>query len=42
LDKILQKYPDLEQVVDAWPKLPKHIKAKIKSLVQTYVKKEKT
>jgi hypothetical protein len=40
LDKILQKYPDLRQIVKAWPKLPEHIKAAIKALVQT-LKREK-
>jgi len=32
---LLQKHPDLAQVVEHWPNLPEHIKAAIKALVKT-------
>jgi hypothetical protein len=35
LDKILQKHPDLTQVVERWPDLPDTIKTTIKTLVET-------
>jgi hypothetical protein len=35
LDILVQKHPDLEQIISAWPELPEHIKAAIKALVQT-------
>jgi hypothetical protein len=41
LDKILQKYPELGQVVEVWPKLPDAIKAAIKALISTHTKPEK-
>jgi succinate dehydrogenase flavin-adding protein (antitoxin of CptAB toxin-antitoxin module) len=33
---LTEKDPDLAQVVDAWPKLPEHIKQTIKSLVKSW------
>ena len=41
LDKTLQKYPDLQQIVSAWPNLPEHIKAAVKVLVQTHITEKK-
>jgi hypothetical protein len=35
LAKTLQEYPELEQIITAWPELPGHIKDAIKALVQT-------
>jgi hypothetical protein len=31
---LLQKYPELQEIISAWPKLPENIKAGIKVLVQ--------
>jgi len=36
LAKIVQKYPELKQIIEAWPELSTHIKAAIKALVQTH------
>jgi len=41
LDKILQKYPDLAQLVKAWPELPEQVKNTIKALIQTHFKETK-
>jgi len=37
-DKIVQKYPELRELVKVWPELPGHIKASIKALIQTQKK----
>jgi hypothetical protein len=34
LDKILQKYPDLAQLVETWLNLPEHTKQAIMALVR--------
>jgi len=36
LDNLVQIYPDLVQLVKAWPQLPEQVKNTIKELVQTY------
>jgi len=41
LDKTLQKYPELQQIISAWPKLPEHIKATVKDLIQTHKTEKK-
>ena len=41
LDILLQKYPDLEKIITAWPELPERIKAAVKALIQTHVKEKK-
>jgi len=41
LDKVLQKYPDLEQIITAWPNLPEHTKAAIKALTQNHKREQK-
>jgi hypothetical protein len=46
LDKIVQacselaesEYPELEQIITAWPELPEHIKEAVKALIQTQKK----
>jgi hypothetical protein len=41
LDKTLQKYPDLAQLVKVWPELPEHTKKAIKALIQKYKSENK-
>lgn len=37
LDETLQIYPELRELVKAWPKLPENTKTAIKALVQTHI-----
>jgi len=32
---LLQKWPELKQIIAAWPELPEHIKTAVKALTQT-------
>jgi hypothetical protein len=41
LGNILQKHSEIERIVTAWPKLPEHIKAAIKALIQTHITEKK-
>jgi hypothetical protein len=36
LAEILAQNPDLTQIVNAWPELPKHIKSAIKALAKAH------
>jgi hypothetical protein len=40
LDNLVQIYPDLVQLVKAWPQLPEQVKTAIKTLIQTNQKGE--
>jgi hypothetical protein len=35
LAQIVQKHPDLAEIIAAYPELPEHIKEAIKALIQT-------
>ena len=41
LDILLQKSPELKQILSAWPNLPDHIKQAIKALIQTHITENK-
>jgi S-adenosylhomocysteine hydrolase len=41
LDKTMQIYPELVQLVKAWPGLPEDTKTAIKSLIETHTKNKK-
>ena len=36
LAKIVQKYPELEQIIAAWPQLPEQVKNTTKELIQKH------
>jgi len=36
LDKIVQKYPEIERIITAWPELPEQTKVAVKTLVDTH------
>jgi len=37
LDKTLQKDPELNAIITAWPNLPEHIKKTIKTLIAAHI-----
>jgi len=41
LDKTLQKYPELREIVKVWPELPEDTKKAIKALIQTHKTEKK-
>jgi hypothetical protein len=41
LDKIVQKCPELEHIITAWPQLPEHVKNTIKELIETHEAEQK-
>jgi len=41
LDILLQKWPELKQIISAWPVLPEHIKTVIKAIVESTIKQNK-
>jgi hypothetical protein len=41
LDKFVQEYPDLAELVKVWPELPEHIKRAIQILIQTHKRRTK-
>jgi len=41
LDKIVQKHPELRELVEVWPNLTEHAKSKIKALIQTHKEENK-
>jgi hypothetical protein len=41
LDILLQKHPDLQQIITAWPKLPEHIKQSVNALIGVYTSTKK-
>jgi hypothetical protein len=40
LDILLQKWPELQQIIAPWPVLPEHIKTAIKALVDAHKMKK--
>jgi hypothetical protein len=38
---LTEKYPELQQIISAWPNLPEHIKQAVKTLVDSFRADEK-
>ncbi len=36
LDKILQKYPELGELIKVWPKLPEQARTEVKNLIEKH------